>query len=143
MSQVDIDNSGGVRAKTGPARPAQRTREATARARAERLADTPVWSSSPTSRIAHSELARDAFVTRQAMQQLTAGLQNAGLISRRGDGRATRLQLTAKGTRKLQAASRTAAEVDRKMLAQLDEAQQRHAARQPDQLHRLARRAAR
>lgn len=72
-----------------------------------------------------SELARGAFVTRQAMQQLATGLQNAGLISRRGDGRATRLQLTAEGKRKLRAASRTAAEVDRKMLAGLDEAQQR------------------
>lgn len=71
-----------------------------------------------------SELARLAFVTRQAMQQLTVGLRNAGLITSRGDGRARRLQLTADGRRKLKAASRAAVEVERKMLAGLDQAQQ-------------------
>jgi len=71
-----------------------------------------------------SELARGAFVTRQAMQQLTAGLQKAGLIASRGDGRARRMRLTADGRRKLKAASRVAAEVEREMLAGLDPAQQ-------------------
>jgi DNA-binding MarR family transcriptional regulator len=73
--------------------------------------------------LSQSELARGAFVTRQAMHQLAAGLQSAGLITSRDDGRARRLQLTAVGTRKLRAASRAAAEVERKMLAGLDEAQ--------------------
>ena len=69
-----------------------------------------------------SELARGAFVTRQAMSQLTVGLESAGLVASRGDGRARRLRLTAEGRRKLQAASRTAAEVEREMLAGLDRA---------------------
>jgi len=75
--------------------------------------------------LSQSELARGAFVTRQAMHQLTAGLQSAGLITSRDDGRARRLQLTAVGKRKLRAASRAAAEVERTMLAELDQAQQR------------------
>jgi DNA-binding MarR family transcriptional regulator len=70
-----------------------------------------------------SELARRAFVTRQAMQQLTVGLQKAGLITSRDDGRARRLRLTADGRRKLRAASRAAAEVERMMLTGLDQAQ--------------------
>ncbi len=74
--------------------------------------------------LSQSELARGAFVTRQAMNQLVAGLQTAGLITSRNDGRARRLQLTAVGKRKLRAASRAAAEVERRMLAGLDEAQQ-------------------
>ena len=74
--------------------------------------------------LSQSELARGAFVTRQAMHQLAAGLQSAGLITSRDDGRARRLQLTALGKRKLRAASRAAAEVERKMLAGLDEPQQ-------------------
>lgn len=71
-----------------------------------------------------SELARGAFVSRQAMHQLTAGLQKAGLIASRGDGRARRMRLTADGRRKLKAASRAAVEVERKMLAGLDPAQE-------------------
>jgi DNA-binding MarR family transcriptional regulator len=71
-----------------------------------------------------SELARGAFVTRQAMQQLTVGLQKAGLIASRGDGRARRMRLTADGRRKLKAASRAAAEVERRMLTGLDPAQE-------------------
>jgi DNA-binding MarR family transcriptional regulator len=71
-----------------------------------------------------SELARGAFVTRQAMHQLTVGLQNAGLIASRGDGRARRLRLTADGRRKLKAASRTAVEVEREMLTGLNQAQE-------------------
>jgi DNA-binding MarR family transcriptional regulator len=74
--------------------------------------------------LSQSELARGAFVTRQAMHQLAAGLQSAGLIASRDDGRARRLQLTALGKRKLRAASRAAAEVEREMLAALDRAQQ-------------------
>lgn len=74
--------------------------------------------------LSQSELARGAFVTRQAMHQLAGGLQSAGLITSRDDGRARRLQLTAVGKRKLRAASRAAAEVERTMLAGLDEAQQ-------------------
>ena len=70
-----------------------------------------------------SELARGAFVTRQAMHQLATGLEKAGLISSRGDGRARRLQLTAEGKRKLRAASRAASDVEREMLARLDEPQ--------------------
>jgi DNA-binding MarR family transcriptional regulator len=58
------------------------------------------------------------------MHQLAAGLQSAGLITSRDDGRARRLRLTAAGKRKLRAASRAAAEVERKMLAALDDAQQ-------------------
>jgi DNA-binding MarR family transcriptional regulator len=74
--------------------------------------------------LSQSELARSAFVTRQAMHQLAAGLQSAGLITSRDDGRASRLRLTAIGTRKLRAASRAASEVERTMLAGLDETQQ-------------------
>ena len=75
--------------------------------------------------LSQSELARGAFVTRQAMHQLAAGLQSAGLIASRDDGRARRLQLTAVGKRKLRAASRAAAAVEGEMLAGLDDAQRR------------------
>lgn len=74
--------------------------------------------------VSQSELARDAFVTRQAMHQLTTGLEEAGLVTSRGDGRARRLRLTAEGRRKLKAASRAGAEVERQMLAKLDRAQE-------------------
>jgi DNA-binding MarR family transcriptional regulator len=74
--------------------------------------------------LSQSELARGAFVTRQAMQQLTAGLEKAGLIASRGDGRARRLRLTVDGRRKLKAASRVAAEVERAMLTGLDQTQE-------------------
>lgn len=70
-----------------------------------------------------SDLARGAFVTRQAMHQLTAGLQNAGLIVRYGDGRAQRLQLTSRGQQKLKAASHAVSDLERTMLAGLDEEQ--------------------
>jgi DNA-binding MarR family transcriptional regulator len=124
MSQVDLDRSVGYALK--------RTQSALhsaleARLRAhglsvpqyaclELLAQQPDRS--------QSELARGAFVTRQAMHQLATGLQKAGLVSSRGDGRARRLQLTTEGKRKLRAASRAATQVERTMLAGLDVAEQ-------------------
>jgi len=72
----------------------------------------------------HAELARGAFVSRQAVHQLVTGLRKAGLIPSRGDGRAQRVELTREGERRLKAASSTAMAVERTMLTGLDEAQQ-------------------
>lgn len=70
--------------------------------------------------LSNADLARGAFVTRQAMHQLLGGLLTAGLISTTGDGRATRLELTATGAQRLTAAAAAAADIEERMLAPLD-----------------------
>jgi len=80
-------------------------------------------------RISNADLARDAFVTRQAMHQLLTGLQAAGLVSAAGQGRGQRYALTAEGRTRLRAASTTVAAIEQRMLATLNGAER-------EQLHR-------
>ena len=73
-----------------------------------------------------SELARGAFVTRQSMQTLLVGLQERGLLTRATtapQGRALPTQLTDAGRRALTRASRTVAEIERRMTEALDATQ--------------------
>src|ERR1700683_2563736 len=80
-------------------------------------------------RISNADLARDAFVSRQAMHQLLTGLQAAGLVSAIGHGRGQRYALTAQGRTRLRAASTTVAAIEQRMLARLNGAER-------EQLHR-------
>lgn len=70
--------------------------------------------------LSNADLARGAFVTRQAMHQLLAGLLAAELVSTQGDGRGTRLGLTTRGARRLTAASAAVADIEERMLAPLN-----------------------
>jgi DNA-binding MarR family transcriptional regulator/predicted RNA-binding protein len=80
-------------------------------------------------RISNADLARDAFVSRQAMHQLLTGLQAAGLVSAVGEGRGQRYALTAEGRARLRTASSTVAAIEQRMLATLSRAER-------EQLHR-------
>lgn len=70
----------------------------------------------------NADLARGAFVSRQAMHQLLGGLRAACLIESEGEGRKERFALTRAGERRLQAASRAVAAVEERMLAPLSDA---------------------
>ena len=80
-------------------------------------------------RISNADLARDAFVSRQAMHQLLTGLQATGLVTAVGQGRSQRYALTAEGRTRLRTASSTVAAVEQRMLATLSRAER-------EQLHR-------
>ncbi len=80
-------------------------------------------------RISNADLARDAFVSRQAMHQLLTGLQKAGLVAAVGHGRGQRYALAAAGRTRLCAASSTVAAIEQRMLAALSRAER-------EQLHR-------
>lgn len=78
--------------------------------------------------LSSSDLARGAFVSRQAMNQVLRGLQDRRLLARpttAHHGRARPTELTGKGRRTLQAASGAVADVQRQMLTPLTPAQQR------------------
>lgn len=76
--------------------------------------------------LSNAELARGAFVTRQAMHQLLGGLLAAGLVSAAGEGRAQRLFITPAGERRRAGASAAVAAVEERMLAPLtDQARRR------------------
>ena len=80
-------------------------------------------------RISNADLARDAFVSRQAMHQLLTGLQATGLVTAVGQGRSQRYALTAEGHTRLRTASSTVAAIEQRMLATLSRAER-------EQLHR-------
>ena len=80
-------------------------------------------------RISNADLARDAFVSRQAMHQLLTGLQATGLVTATGQGRSQRYALTAEGRARLRKASSTVAAIEQRMLATLS-------ATEREQLHR-------
>jgi DNA-binding MarR family transcriptional regulator/predicted RNA-binding protein len=80
-------------------------------------------------RISNADLARDAFVSRQAMHQLLTGLQATGLVSAVGQGRSQRYALTAEGHTRLRTASSTVAAIEQRMLATMSRAER-------EQLHR-------
>jgi len=80
-------------------------------------------------RISNADLARAAFVSRQAMHQLLTGLGATGLVSAVGEGRGRRYALTAEGRTRLRKASSTVAAIEQRMLATLSPADR-------EQLHR-------
>ena len=80
-------------------------------------------------RISNADLARDAFVSRQAMHQLLTGLQATGLVSAVGQGRSQRYALTAEGRTRLRTASSTVAAIEQRMLVTLSRVER-------EQLHR-------
>jgi len=80
-------------------------------------------------RISNADLARDAFVSRQAMHQLLTGLGATGLVSAVGEGRSQRYALTAEGHTRLRTASSTVAAVEQRMITTLSAAER-------EQLHR-------
>jgi DNA-binding MarR family transcriptional regulator/predicted RNA-binding protein len=80
-------------------------------------------------RISNADLARDGFVSRQAMHQLLTGLRATGLVTAVGQGRSQRYALTAEGRARLRTASSTVAAVEQRMLATMSRADR-------EQLHR-------
>jgi DNA-binding MarR family transcriptional regulator/predicted RNA-binding protein len=80
-------------------------------------------------RISNADLARDAFVSRQAMHQLVTGLRASGLVTAVGQGRSQRYALTAEGRTRLRTASSTVAAIEQHMIATLSRAER-------EQLHR-------
>jgi len=80
-------------------------------------------------RISNADLARDAFVSRQAMHQLLTGLRAAGLVTAAGQGRSQRYALTAEGRTGLRTASSTVAAIEQRMIATLSRPER-------EQLHR-------
>ena len=81
-------------------------------------------------RISNADLARDAFVSRQAMHQLLAGLRATGLVSAVGQGRSQRYALTAEGRTRLRTASSTVAVIEQRMIATLSAAEREQLRRQ-------------
>lgn len=76
-----------------------------------------------------SELARGAFVSRQAMNLVLRGLEDRGLLARPTTatrGRALPTELTGAGWAVLSTASGAVTEVERRMLAPLDVERRRH-----------------
>jgi DNA-binding MarR family transcriptional regulator/predicted RNA-binding protein len=78
--------------------------------------------------ISNADLARDAFVSRQAMHQLLIGLRATELVTAVGQGRSQRFALTAEGHTRLNTASPTVAAIEQRMLATLtrDDREQLH-----------------
>lgn len=85
--------------------------------------------------VSNAQLARGAFVTRQAMHQLLGGLRAAGLVTSSGRGRHERLSLTPAGHERLTGASRDVAELEERMLTTFTAA---HRERLHDDLRALA-----
>ncbi|GAC62846.1 putative MarR family transcriptional regulator [Gordonia sihwensis NBRC 108236] len=76
--------------------------------------------------LSNSELARGAFVTRQAMNVLLQTLERDGYVTRASaapTGRALPTRLTTRGRRRLQTASSAIRAVENRMLIGLDEAE--------------------
>ncbi len=73
----------------------------------------------------NAELARGAFVSRQAMHQLLTGLRAAGLVLGHGRGRQTHFTITDRGRRRLGGASTAVADIEERMLAPLAYTQRR------------------
>lgn len=78
--------------------------------------------------LSNAELARGAFVSRQAMNGVLRGLQDRGLVTRpatASHGRALPTELTPAGREHLRAASAAVHAIEQRMLAPLSDAQQR------------------
>lgn len=77
--------------------------------------------------LSNSELARGAFVTRQSMNVLLQNLEREGAVTRPAEapvGKALPAQLTPRGRRRLEQASRAVRSVEVRMLAGMSEAEQ-------------------
>jgi DNA-binding MarR family transcriptional regulator/predicted RNA-binding protein len=129
MSQVDIDQSVGYALKR-----AQHALHSTMDGElrdyglsVSQYAALQILASRPS--ISNADLARDAFVSRQAMHQLLTGLQATGLVTAVGEGRSQRYALTAEGHTRLRTASSTVAAIEQRMIATLSRAER-------EQLHR-------
>lgn len=129
MSQVDVDQSVGYALKR-----AQHALHSTMDGElrdyglsVSQYACLQILASRP--RISNADLARDAFVSRQAMHQLLTGLQATGLVTAVGEGRSQRYALTAEGHTRLRTASSTVAAIEQRMIATLSRAER-------EQLHR-------
>jgi DNA-binding MarR family transcriptional regulator len=75
-------------------------------------------------RLSGAELARRCYVTAQAMNDLVAGLERRGLVTRQPHpthGRVLEVSLTEEGRRALEASHRTVLAVEARMTAGLDE----------------------
>jgi DNA-binding MarR family transcriptional regulator len=70
--------------------------------------------------ISNAELARGAFVSRQAMYQLLGGLRASGLVASEGHGRRERFAITPAGEQRRAGASQAVARIQERMLAPLD-----------------------
>ncbi|MEV5897654.1 MarR family winged helix-turn-helix transcriptional regulator [Nonomuraea fuscirosea] len=78
--------------------------------------------------LSNAELARGVFVTRQSMNVLLRGLEEAGLVERPATaptGRALPTRLTEAGARALAAAKADVSAIERRMTAAMDPAQAR------------------
>jgi DNA-binding MarR family transcriptional regulator len=76
--------------------------------------------------LSSAQLARRAFVSAQAMNQIVVSLERAGWIERTPDpdnGRILRAELTREGRTVLSACDKATAQVERTLLSQLSEAQ--------------------
>ncbi len=74
----------------------------------------------------HSDLAREAFVTRQSMNTLLQGLMERGLVARvdgKSRGRAVPVAVTPEGERLLSVASARVVEVEQRLVGRLDAGQ--------------------
>jgi DNA-binding MarR family transcriptional regulator len=82
--------------------------------------------------LSNSELARGAFVTRQSMNVLLQSLERQGYVTRPAEapvGKALPTKLTARGRRSLETATAAVRSVERRMLADMTEAEQAAASR--------------
>jgi DNA-binding MarR family transcriptional regulator len=82
--------------------------------------------------LSNSELARGAFVTRQSMNVLLQTLERQGYVSRPTEapvGKALPTKLTPRGRRSLETATAAVRSVERRMLADMTEAEQAAASR--------------
>jgi DNA-binding MarR family transcriptional regulator len=82
--------------------------------------------------LSNADLARGAFVTRQAMNGVLRGLQDRGLVTRpvtAPSGRALPSQLTPAGRRRLQNASAKVRAVEKQMLTSFSPTQERRLCR--------------
>lgn len=73
----------------------------------------------------NAELARGAFVSRQAMHQLLGGLRTAELVNGEGQGRSERFAVTPAGARRLAGASQAVAAIQERMLTPLSAPQRK------------------
>lgn len=70
--------------------------------------------------LANAQLAPRAFVSRQAMHQLLAGLRASGLVAGDGQGRKERFTITEPGRQRLAGAAAAVAAIEERMLSTLD-----------------------
>lgn len=125
MSQVDIDSAVGYALK----RAATALRVAMDAAVRRHELSVPQYAClellAQRPELSNAELARGAFVSRQAMHQLLGGLRAAKLVAGEGQGRNERFAITDAGRRRLTGASEAVAAIEEQMVASLSTAQRK------------------